>query len=69
MITYIVLGVIAVIVIGAIAKPGEQITLMNYVSTHETDPAARMLKMQMIRDLDSVKDGFVRNQMINQILK
>lgn len=63
------LVVLAVIVIGAIAKPAEQTMLMNYVSAHETDPAARMLKMQMIANLDNIQDGFVRGQMINQILK
>ena len=61
--------ILAVIVIGAIAKPSEQIVLMNYVSTHETDPAARMLKMQMIQNLDNVQNDFVRGQMVNQILK
>jgi hypothetical protein len=61
--------VLAVIVIGAIAKPTEQVMLMNYVSAHEQDPAARMLKMQMITNLDNIQDGFVRAQMVNQILK
>lgn len=61
--------VLAVIVIGAIAKPGEQVMLMNYVSAHETDPAARMLKIQMINNLDNIKDDFVRAQTVNQILK
>jgi hypothetical protein len=61
--------VLAVIVIGAIAKPTEQVMLMNYVSAHEQDPAARMLKMQMIANLDNIQDGFVRAQMVNQILK
>ena len=61
--------VLAVIVIGAIAKPTEQVMLMQYVSAHEQDPAARMLKMQMIANLDNIQDGFVRAQMVNQILK
>mgnify|MGYP000095933524 FL=1 len=61
--------VLAVLVIGAIAKPTEQVMLMNYVSAHEQDPAARMLKMQMIANLDNIQDGFVRAQMVNQILK
>jgi hypothetical protein len=61
--------VLAVLVIGAIAKPAEQVMLMNYVSAHEQDPAARMLKMQMIANLDNIQDGFVRAQMVNQILK
>jgi len=61
--------VLAVIVIGAIAKPAEQVMLMNYVSAHETDPAARMLKMQMIHNLDNIKDDFVRAQTVTQILK
>ena len=61
--------VLAVIVIGAIAKPTEQVMLMQYVSAHEQDPAARMLKMQMISNLDNIQDGFVRAQMVNQILK
>ena len=61
--------VLAVLVIGAIAKPTEQVMLMNYVSAHEQDPAARMLKMQMITNLDNIQDGFVRAQMVNQILK
>ena len=43
--------VLAAIVIGAIAKPAEQVMLINYVSAHETDPAARMLKIQMIHNL------------------
>ena len=61
--------VLAVLVIGAIAKPAEQVMLMNYVSAHEQDPATRMLKMQMITNLDNIQDGFVRAQMVNQILK
>lgn len=61
--------VLAVIVIGAIAKPAEQVMLMNYVSAHETDPAARMLKIQMIHNLDNIKDDFVRAQTVTQILK
>jgi hypothetical protein len=61
--------VLAVFVISKIAKPAEQVMLMNYVSAHETDPAARMLKMQMIHNLDNIKDDFVRAQTVNQILK
>lgn len=61
--------VLAVIVIGAIAKPAEKVMLMQYVSAHETDPAARMLKIQMINNLDNIKDDFVRAQTVNQILK
>ena len=61
--------ILAVIVIGAIAKPGEKVMLMQYVSHHETDPAARMLKIQMIHNLDNIQDDFVRAQTVNQILK
>jgi len=61
--------VLAVFVIGAIAKPTEQVMLMNYVTAHEQDPAARMLKIQMIHNLDNIKDDFVRAQTVNQILK
>lgn len=61
--------VLVVLVIGAIARPGEQVMLMQYVSTHETDPAARMLKIQMIHNLDNIKDDFVRAQTVTQILK
>jgi len=61
--------VLAVFVIGAIAKPTEQAMLMNYVTAHEQDPAARMLKIQMIHNLDNIKDDFVRAQTVNQILK
>lgn len=61
--------VIVVLLVGAIAKPAEQIVLMNYVASHEDDPAARMLKVQMIHNLDNIKDDFVRAQTVNQILK
>lgn len=61
--------VLAVIVIGAIANPAEKVMLMQYVSAHETDPAARMLKIQMIHNLDNIKDDFVRAQTVTQILK
>ncbi len=65
----IVLIVLAVLVIGAIAKPAEKVMLMQYVAGHETDPAARMLKIQMIHNLDNIQDDFVRAQTVNQILK
>jgi hypothetical protein len=61
--------ILAVIVIGAIASPAEKVMLMQYVSAHEQDPASRMLKIQMINNLDNVQDGFVRGQIINHILK
>jgi hypothetical protein len=63
------LVILAVFVIAAIAKPAEQVMLMQYVSAHETDPAARMLKIQMIHNLDNIRDDFVRAQTVNQILK
>ena len=59
----------AVMVVGLIAKPGEKVMLMQYVMHHETDPAARMLKIQMIQNLDNIQDDFVRGQTVNQILK
>lgn len=61
--------ILAVLVIGAFAKPAEQAMLMTYVGTHEKDPAARMLKIQMIHNLDNIEDDFVRGQTVNQILK
>jgi hypothetical protein len=61
--------VLAVIVIGAIAKPAEQVMLIQYVGANEKDPATRMLKMQMIHNLDNIKDDFVRAQTVTQILK
>lgn len=62
--------VLAFIVVAAIVgRSGEQIVLMQYVSSHETDPAARMLKIQMIHNLDKINDDFVRAQTVNQILK
>jgi hypothetical protein len=61
--------ILAVIVIGGAAKSAEKVMLMQYVSAHETDPAARMLKMQMITNLDQVQDAVVRGQLVNQILK
>lgn len=63
------LVILAVFVIAAIAKPAEQVMLMQYVSAHEQDPAARMLKIQMIHNLDNIQDDFVRAQTVNQILK
>ena len=69
MLTYIVIGIIAVLIIGGAARSSEKIMLSQYVMSHETDPAARILKMQMIANLDHVQDGLVRGQMVNQILK
>ena len=67
----ITIGVIllVVIIIGGAARSSEKIMLSQYVMSHETDPAARILKMQMIANLDHVQDGLVRGQMVNQILK
>jgi hypothetical protein len=67
----ITIGVIllVVIIIGGAAKSAEKVVLIQYVSAHETDPAARMLKMQMITNLDHVQDVVVRGQLVNQILK
>ena len=61
--------ILVVIVIGGAAKSAEKVVLSQYVMSHEIDPAARILKMQMIANLDHVQDGLVRGQMVNQILK
>lgn len=65
----IVLVVIGLIVVGACAKGMEQSALMTYVQYQETDPAARMLKVQAIQNLDRIENAFVRSQVVNHILK
>jgi len=61
--------VVAVIVIGGAARTSEKVMLSQYVAAHEPDAAARMLKMQMITNLDNVENHLVRGQIVNQILK
>jgi hypothetical protein len=56
-------------ILGACAKGMEQTALMTYVQYHETDPAARMLKVQAIQNLDKIENAFVRSQVVNHILK
>ena len=56
-------------ILGACARGMEQSALLAYVQYHETDPAARMLKVQAIQDLDRIENAFVRSQVVNQILK
>lgn len=56
-------------ILGACAKGMEQSALLAYVQYHETDSAARMLKVQAIQDLDRIENAFVRSQVVNQILK
>ena len=56
-------------ILGACAKGMEQSALLAYVQCHETDPAARMLKVQAIQDLDRIENVFVRSQVVNHILK
>jgi len=57
------------IIVGLCSKSMEQSALLTYVQYHETDPAARMLKVQAIQDLDKIENAFVRSQVVNQILK
>jgi len=64
-----VLIVVGLIVVGACAKGMEQTALITYVQYHETDPAARMLKVQAIQNLDRIDNAFVRSQVVNHILK
>ena len=56
-------------ILGACARGMEQSALLAYVQHHETDPAARMLKVQAIQDLDRIENAFVRSQVVNHILK
>jgi len=56
-------------IFGACARGMEQSALLAYVQHHETDPAARMLKVQAIQDLDRIENAFVRSQVVNHILK
>ena len=56
-------------IVGACARGMEQSALLAYVQHHETDPAARMLKVQAIQDLDRIENAFVRSQVVNHILK
>ena len=56
-------------ILGTCARGMEQTALLAYVQHHETDPAARMLKVQAIQDLDRIENAFVRSQVVNHILK
>ena len=64
-----VLVIVGLIFVGAFARGMEQSALMTYVSFHEQDAAARMLKVQAIQNLDKIENAFVRSQVVNQILK
>jgi hypothetical protein len=64
-----VLVVVGLIVVGACARGMEQTALMTYVQHHETDPAARMLKVQAIQNLNQIDNAFLRSQVVNHILK
>ena len=59
----------ALLVAGRLAKGMEQTALMTYVSFHESDASARMLKVQAIQNLDRIDNAFVRSQVVNHILK
>ena len=63
----LVIGGLIVFALGA--RGIEQSVLLTYVQCHETDSAARMLKVQAIQDLDKIEDSFVRAQVVNHILK
>jgi hypothetical protein len=56
-------------ILGACARGMEQTALMTYVQHHETDPAARMLKVQAIQNLNQIDNAFLRSQVVNHILK
>jgi Tfp pilus assembly protein PilP len=64
-----VLVVVGLIVVGACARGMEQTALMTYVQHHETDPAARILKVQAIQNLNQIDNAFLRSQVVNHILK
>jgi hypothetical protein len=64
-----VLVVVGLIVVGVCARGMEQTALMTYVQHHETDPAARMLKVQAIQNLNQIDNAFLRSQVVNHILK
>jgi len=65
----VVLVVVGLIVVGVCARGMEQTALMTYVQHHETDPAARMLKVQAIQNLNQIDNAFLRSQVVNHILK
>jgi hypothetical protein len=64
-----VLVVGGIIIFALNAKGIEQSVLLTYVQHHETDSAARMLKVQAIQDLDKIEDSFIRAQVVNHIMK
>ena len=64
-----VLVVGGLIIFAGCARGMEQTALLTYVSFHEEDAAARMLKVQAIQNLDKIENAFVRSQVVNHILK
>lgn len=69
MIWYILVGVAIFVLIGKSGfHSAEKAVLMSNVATEE-DGATRMLKVQMVTQLDNIQDDYLRAKVVSSIIQ
>jgi hypothetical protein len=69
MLTYILFGIVVLLIVGKSGfHSAEKALLMSHVA-NEQDPAARMMKVQAVTQLDNIQDEYLRAKVVTSIIQ